>query len=153
MGCPGIDVPFGTIDEPNWPYRFSSIEHPVYASPAMQCGLNEYKPSYPESFTHMHGYTPDNRPMHEIIDDLASDNEVFAEKFLEGWQMLMNNGYTVEELEDGPENGWFGYFSLAKQGKSIEPDFETFIKNNNPVWFTDPLVCAFQHFILQGHIH
>ena len=145
MGCPGLDMPFGTIDKPNWPYR--NIARPVYSSPAMQCGVNDYKPSYPDSF----GHTTDNRPLHEIVDELASDNEYFAEKFLEGWQMMMNNGYTESELEDGPENSWFGYFSLAKQGIPIEPNFETFIKNNKPVWFTDPLVSAFQNLILQGY--
>ena len=31
--------------------------------------------------------------MHELIDELASDNELFAEKFLEGWQMMTSNGY------------------------------------------------------------
>jgi hypothetical protein len=24
---------------------------------------------------------------------LATDNEIFAEKFLEGWQLMTNNGY------------------------------------------------------------
>ena len=45
----------------------------------MKCGLNMYKPV--------------DRPMHEFIDELASDNELFAEKFLEGWQMMTSNGY------------------------------------------------------------
>ena len=80
MGCPGLDVPFGTIDRetelgsPNWPYKKG------FASPAMNCGLNDYKPL-------------DDRSMHEIIDELATDNEIFAEKFLEGWQLMTNNGY------------------------------------------------------------
>ena len=43
-------------------------------------------------------------------------------------------------LEDGPENGWLGYYSLSKQGKVMEPDFATFIEDNKPVWFTDPSV-------------
>ena len=105
----------------------------------MKCGLNNYQPSYPEPFTRS-GITPDKRPMHEIIDELASNNEIFAEKFLEGWQMMMNNGYGEGELEDGPENGWFGYYSLAQQGKTIEPDFASFIEDNKPVWITDPTV-------------
>ena len=138
MGCPGLDLPFGTVDEPNWPYR--KINKPIYASPAMKCGLNTYQPNYPEPFTHS-DFAPDNRPMHEIIDELASNNEIFAEKFLEGWQMMMNNGYEEGELEDGPENGWFGYYSLAQQGIAIEPDFASFIEDNKPVWITDPTVC------------
>ena len=139
MGCPGLDLPFGTIDKPNWPYR--NIAAPVYSSPAMKCGLNNYQPSYPEPFTHS-DVTPDTRPMHEIIDELASNNEIFAEKFLESWQMMMNNGYKEEELEDGPENGWLGYFSLAQQGITIEPDFTSFIEANKPVWITDPTVSS-----------
>ena len=56
-----------------WPYRWG------WASPAMKCGLNMHKPV--------------DRPMHEVIDELATDNELFAEKFLEGWQIMTNNGY------------------------------------------------------------
>jgi len=151
MGCPGLDVPFGTIDRetelgsPNWPYKKG------FASPAMNCGLNDYKPmGCPAS-------------MHEIIDELATDNEIFAEKFLEGWQLMTNNGYfqapstrflsqSDTYLEDGPENGWLGYYSLSQQGRVMEPDFETFIEENKPVWFTDPSadpwICGHKgHFI------
>ena len=142
MGCPGLDMPFGTIDKPNWPYK--NIKAPVYASPAMKCGLNTYQPNYeellyPESRTQS-DFTPDNRPLHEIVDELASDNEIFAEKFLESWQMMMNNGYKEGELEDAPENGWFGYYSLAQQGITITPDFASFIEANKPVWITDKTV-------------
>ena len=56
-----------------WPYRWG------WASPAMKCGLNKH--------------TPVDRPMHEVIDELATDNELFIEKFLEGWQIMTNNGY------------------------------------------------------------
>ena len=73
-GCPGLDEPFSemVIDGAGTVFNW-------HMSPAMKCGLNEY--------------TPIDRPMHEIVDELASDNEVFAEKFLEGWQMMTNNGY------------------------------------------------------------
>ena len=77
--------------------------------------------------------------MHEIVEEFASDNEVWAEKFLEGWQQMTSNGYTSEELVDGPQNGWIGYYSLTKQGVEI-PDFEAFIADNAPVTFTDPMV-------------
>ena len=23
IGCPGLDTPFGTVEKPNWPHRFS----------------------------------------------------------------------------------------------------------------------------------
>ena len=75
MGCPGIDAPFGSHvnGQYNWPERRNSQ--------TMKCGLNMY--------------TPVDRPMHELIDELASDNELFAERFLEGWQMMTSNGYKV----------------------------------------------------------
>ena len=43
-------------------------------------------------------------------------------------------------LEDGPENAWFGHYSLSEQGKDVGPDFAAYIENNKPVWFTDPKV-------------
>ena len=118
MGCQGLDAPYET-----WPYR-NNIK-PNYASPAMNCGVNDY--------------APEGRELHEIIDDLALDNEHFAEKFFEGWDIMTSNGYSEDELVDGPENGWFGYNSLADQNVNIE-NFETYIKDNSPVWFTSPKV-------------
>ena len=91
----------------------------------MECGVNNY--------------APEGRALHEIVDDLASDNEHFAEKFFEGWNLMTSNGYSEDELVDGPENGWFGYNSLAEQDINID-DFETYIANNSPVWFTSPKV-------------
>ena len=44
-----------------------------------------------------------------------------------------------EELVDGPQNAWTGYYSLAKQGIKID-DFETYIAENAPLKFTDPKV-------------
>merc|ERR1711962_1200150 len=52
MGCQGLDAPYDT-----WPYR-NNIK-PNYASPAMNCGVNDY--------------APEGRELHEIIDDLALD--------------------------------------------------------------------------------
>ena len=46
------------------------------------------------------------------------------------------NGYTDEELVDGPQNGWVGHYSLSKQGINIG-DFEAYIAANAPVTFTD----------------
>ena len=87
--------------------------------------------------------------MSDIIAEFAEDNEIFAEKFMEGWQEMTSNGYADGELEDGPESSWFGYYSLSqklkKQGGAIEPDFATYIQNK-PVWFTDadanPWICG-----------
>jgi len=123
IGCPGLDKPFGTVEEPNWPFRTSNS--PIFASDAMDCNVNTY--------------SPDGEPMHNIVDQLASDNEFFAEKFLEGWQLMTANGYSAGELVDGPESGWMGHYSLTQQGVLIR-DFENFIKENTPVTFTDPTV-------------
>ena len=123
VGCPGLDEPFGSIDEPLWPFRNSKSA--IFASPAMQCEFNTY--------------APEGKPMHQIVDEFASDNELWAEKFMEGWQQMIANGYAADELEDGPQNGWIGHYSLAKQGVEIS-DFESFIAENAPVTFTDPTV-------------
>lgn len=126
MGCPGLDEPFGTTDNPLWPFRTKCC--PIYASPAMNC--------------HVNTYAPEGRPMHEIVDDLASDNEYWWERFLEGWQGMTANGYNMEDLVDGPQNGWLGYYSLDQQGV-VMADFETYIAENSPVTFTDPTVRTF----------
>ena len=123
MGCQGLDAPFES-----WPYRTN--QKPTFASPAMKCGVNNY--------------APEGRALHEIVDDLASDNKRFAEKFFEGWDLMTSNGYSEEELVDGPENGWFGYNSLVEQDINID-DFESFISNNSPVWFTSKKVIQQHH--------
>ena len=81
-------------------------------------------------------YAPDGKPMHEIVDELASDNEYFAEKFLEGWQMFTENGNNPAQLRDGPYAGWLGYYSLKEQGVTMGD----YIAENSPVTFTDPKV-------------
>ena len=92
-------------------------------------------------------YAPEGKPMYQIVDELASDNELFAEKFLEGWQQMTSNGN--EDLRDGPENGWFGYYSLAQQPNVKRRmkrlirkygSFEDYIAKHKPVTFTDPNV-------------
>ena len=131
IGCPGLDEPFGEVktegDEKGtgglWPFRNNNS--PIWGSPAMQCDVNTY--------------APEGRPMHEIVDELASDNEVFAEKFLASWQQMTSNGYSPADLADGPDNGWVGHYSLTQQGVDI-PNFETYIEENAPVVFTDPTV-------------
>ena len=91
----------------------------------MQCGKNQY--------------APQGRPLHQIIDEFASDNEIWAENFLEGWQLMTSNGYSDQELIDGPENGWFGFYSLSQQGIEIS-NFNGYIKHHAPLKFTDPNV-------------
>ena len=123
IGCPGLDEPFGTVDEPLWPFRTKCC--PIYASPAMSCDVNTY--------------APEGKPLYEIVDELASDNEVFTATFLEGWQQMTSNGYSENELVDGPQNGWIGHYALTEQGVDVG-DFESYIAENAPVTFTDPSV-------------
>jgi len=129
IGCSGLDEDFGTVSDPKWPYRNNNS--PIWASRAMQCGLNDY--------------APEGKPVHEIIEELASDNEHFAKVFLDGWHQMSINGYTDEELVDGPQNAWMGYYSLSQQGIDVG-DFEAYIDANAPVTFTDtdadPWVCG-----------
>merc|ERR1712226_1088145 len=100
IGCGGIDDNFGTVSDPKWPFR--NMNSPIWASKAMDCGLNYY--------------APEGKPVYEIVEGLASDNEHFAAIFLEGWHQMGINGYSDEELVDGPQNGWMGYYSLSQQG-------------------------------------
>ena len=44
------------------------MNSPIWASRAMDCGLNDY--------------APEGKPVHEIVEELASDNEHFAKVFL-----------------------------------------------------------------------
>ena len=97
-------------------------------------------------------YAPEGKAMHEIVDELASDNEIFAEKFLEGWQQMTSNGYSEGDLIDGPDNGWIGHYSLSQQGVEIE-NFASYIAENAPVTFTDPEVDNFLNFHFAYHLY
>jgi len=134
IGCPGLDDEYGTIGgagspyEPRWPYR-NLGNSDIFASFAMQCGLNEY--------------APEGKPMHEIVADMANDNAYWAEKFLEAWQIMTTNGDRAADgtiaLTEGPQSGWFGHYSLYKQG--INPDdLEAYITSMAPLTWTDPTV-------------
>ena len=57
------------------------------------------------------------------------------------------------DLEDGPENSWLGYDSLAKQGVDIKPDFATYIDENKPLWFTDPKVSFIEKLSCEKYLY
>ena len=97
-------------------------------------------------------YAPEGKAMHAIVDELASDNEIFAEKFLEGWQQMTSNGYSEGDLVDGPDNGWIGHYSLSQQGVEIG-NFDSYIAENAPVTFTDPEVDNFFHSKIFFNFH
>ena len=89
LGCPGLDdYDYGVVNPASewtsaWPFyrpQKSDPRHSFQASPAMRCGLT--------------GNTDSNGvKLHEIIDEMAFDNENFAERFLEGWHQMTTNGY------------------------------------------------------------
>ena len=39
----------------------------------------------------MPSYEPAGKPIHQVVDELASDNEYWAEMFMEGWQDMVTN--------------------------------------------------------------
>jgi len=129
-GCPGL-TDFGTIEKPNWPFRNNN--HAIFNSPEMKCSANTYVPE-----------GGDGRPMHQIVEEFAHDNDLFIEKFMEGWQKMTSNGYG--ELNEGPQSGWLGHYSLSKLNRAPEGHFGNWIEDNAPVKFTDetadPYICG-----------
>ena len=95
----------------------------------MQCGVNEYTP------------IGSSQALHEIVDDLALDNEVFAENFMEGWQVMTTNGYSLENLQVGPQNGWMGHYSLSQQGVLFDDTFEKGTETRKGYYFHCQLCC------------
>ena len=126
MGCPGIDDEFGNRTHRLWPFR-NNKNTANYASRQMVCGVNEYIPE------------GEDKPVYQVVDELAADNELFAEHFLDGWHIMTTHGYAETELNDGPQNSWMGYERLAAQGVVID-DYEKYISENKPVDFVDPKV-------------
>ena len=110
MGCPGIDDEFGNRTNRLWPFRNNANTN-NYASRQMVCGVNEYIPE------------GEDKPVYEVVDELAGNNELFAEHFLDGWHIMTTHGYAETELNDGPQNSWMGYERLAAQGVAID-DYE-----------------------------
>ena len=81
----------------------------------------------------------------QIVADMANDNAYWAEKFLEAWQIMTTNGDRTADgtiaLTEGPQSGWFGHYSLYKQG--INPDdLEAYITSMAPLTWTDPTVVS-----------
>jgi len=67
----------------------------------------------------------------EIIEKYADDHEFWAKEFLEGWDKMLRNGYTSEQLFDAPQTSWLGYNSWTKVVSETD-DFEEYITLNNP---------------------
>ena len=54
------------------------------------------------------------KPIKRIIEEFADDHDLWAEKFLDGWQRMQQTGYS--SLKDGPQNSWMGYYTLMDLG-------------------------------------
>ena len=139
MGCPGIDDEFGSRTNRLWPFRNNANTN-NYAPRQMVCGVNEYIPE------------GEDKPVYQVVDALAADNELFAEHFLDGWHIMTTHGYADTELNDGPQNSWMGYERLAAQGVAID-DYEKYIRENKPVDFVDPKVTIHARLFIKGYIH
>ena len=135
LGCEGLDREFGVVNpesewNPNWPLqmRFSKPGVPrftIFGSPAMKCDKISGK---------------GKRKIIKLIDRFATDNQFWSKKFLRGWYQMTTNGQN--NLVEGPENGWLGYYSLTQQHKTehLQMSFADYIGQNAPVTFTDPKV-------------
>ena len=68
-------------------------------SPIMDCGKNRHRPD-----------GKDGKPSFKIVEELADDNEAWAEAFISGWETFSANGY--DNLKPGPQESWLGFDSL-----------------------------------------
>ena len=117
IGCPGIDTPFE-----DWPLK--NFYDPIYASAAMNCS---HKQTY--------------HNLANIVDKFASDQQYWSIRFMEAWDIMASNGYT--NLTEGPFSGWFGYYSLQKQGRLDLDQLVVEMVNGGIIW-TDPLVSRYK---------
>ena len=54
------------------------------------------------------------KPIIDIVEEFADNHDLWAEKFLDGWQRIQQTGCTG--LSDGPQNSWMGYYKLKELG-------------------------------------
>ena len=50
----------------------------------------------------------------QIIEKFAEDHDGWAVHFLDGWDKMVQNGYSSAQLFDGPQSTWLGYDSWTK---------------------------------------
>ena len=85
---------------------------PIYASHAMECERQTYK------------------GLSDIVDRFANDQQLWSGKFLEAWDLMATNGRQrtgpgggwFTDLEEGPQAGWLGHYSLDKAGRLAAGD-------------------------------
>ena len=62
----------------------------------------------------LNDYAPEGKALHEIVEEMADDHDIFARNFLAGYERMIENGYDSDvELEVAPVNSWFGYYTMA----------------------------------------
>jgi len=124
IGCKNLDVPFE-----DWPLR--NMGSPIFATAAMECSKQTY------------------HNLSDIVDKFASDQQYWSIRFMEAWDIMASNGYT--DLKEGPKSGWFGYYSMKKQDRSLVEELEAQMNNGGLVWTdpkADPYICGHRgHFM------
>ena len=66
----------------------------------------------------------------DIVDRFANDQQLWSGKFLEAWDLMATNGRQrtgpgggwFTDLEEGPQAGWLGHYSLDKAGRLAAGD-------------------------------
>ena len=80
----------------------------------------------------------DYKGLSDIVDKFATDQQYWSVKFFEAWDIMQQNGYPTG-LTEGPFSGWFGSYSLKKQGRTDVEVLKAEMENGGIV-FTDPKV-------------
>ena len=61
----------------------------------------------------LNDFAPEGKSLHKIVEEMADDHDIFASKFLDGYERMIENGYDSEsELQVAPTNSWFGYYTM-----------------------------------------
>jgi len=124
-GCPGIDM--ASDDLPMELVNKPSLSNQSYV---MDCPKTTY--------------APEGEEMSKIVEEFADDHDVWAENFLDAWQLMQSNGDV--ELIDAHRTSWLGHYSLKKAGKSVWKNFDKYIEYHAPLVFTspeaDPFICG-----------
>ena len=64
-------------------------------------------------------YSPEGETTSDIVEAFADDHDVWAETFLESWDKMVTNGYTSQDLTDGPQNSMLGY-GTWRRGNTLD---------------------------------
>lgn len=80
----------------------------------------------------------DYKGLSDIVEKFATDQQYWSVKFFEAWDIMQKNGYPTG-LKEGPFSGWFGSYSLKKQGRTDIEALKAEMGNGGIV-FTDPKV-------------